>query len=178
MALVVKDIGGTVALQSVFDAQTFQASSTANNADTLTGNTIDRNAFSRRYLSVKVGLAIAGALGTATSGLNFAGGSVGMQHSSDGSSWANYSTDRNGTRLYYGTSSGGLTAGATAPAASTSTSTGYRGVVDANFDISRARRYIRFTFAPNVGSTSSGSANTMQVAGIAVLGGADLLPAT
>lgn len=137
-----------------------QTSGTA--ATTQDGLTIDRNESGlRRYYSCKLVAAFsftaASSQRTATLGIN-------CQHSSDGTSWDNYSTASVPTAVTFGTSS---TAGYT---------TEYK-TVEQSVNLNGARRYIRVQIpAPTFADCSSGQ-GVFSGGAMVVFGGADELPA-
>ena len=141
-----------------------QTSNTA--ATTQDGLTIDRNLSPlKRYYSCKVcigGQFLYGASSAHTAtiaGFTF-------QHSSDGTSWDNYTT--NATTVVWGTS---------AAAASLTTAGTESDELEHNVNLNGARRYVRVQIpAPTFTDCSSGS--VLTIGGTLVFGGADELPAT
>ncbi len=154
-------IRARVALANVSITQT-----SATLATTQDGVTVDRNAAGlRRYYSCKV--IVAGALLGDTSSKT---GSLtlNVQHSSDGTSWDNYSTGTIPTAVVFGATSSGYASGTTA-------GTEYN-TVEQSVNLNGARRYIRVQVpAPTYPSCSSGV--QLNVSGIIVFGGGDELPA-
>lgn len=148
-------IKGVMATTSLAISQT---SNTA--ATTQDGLTIDRNtAGLRRYYSAK---AIAAFSFLAASSQTVATIGINVQHSSDGTSWDNYSTGTVPTAVAFGTTAGG--------------STDYD-TVEQSVNLVGARRYLRVQIpAPTYAGSSSG-AGTFTGGAILVFGGADELPA-
>jgi hypothetical protein len=125
---------------------------------TSTGITIDRQAFGRQYYSA-----------AALIHASFAGStqqvatvSVSFQHSSDGTSWDNFSTGSNVSKTIGST---GATGAQTLD-----------DVVNAPVRLLSARRYIRVQTVPTFSLTTSG--DSVVLSGVLALGGADELPAT
>lgn len=125
---------------------------------TSNGITIDRQAFGRQYYSAAA-LIQARFAGSTQATVSLA---VSFQHSSDGSSWDNYSTDRNVTKVVGST---GATGAQT-----------LNDVVNAPVSLRAARRYVRVNVVPTFSLTTSG--DNVQLSGALALGGADELPAT
>jgi hypothetical protein len=122
------------------------------------GVTIDRQALSRQYYSCRS--VIVGQLnGTTVQRVSLG---AGIQHSSDGSSWDNYSTGTNQS------GSIGSSSAATTQAVS--------GVAEQVVNLRMARRYIRQQATPTFVSTSSGDSFAMQ--GVVVFGGGDEEPSS
>jgi hypothetical protein len=130
-------------------------------ATTQDGVTIDRNAAGlRRYYSCKA--IVSGVFVGATTAKS-ATLLLNVQHSSDGTSWDNYST---------GTAPAAVTLG---PTSNSTNGTEY-GTIEQSVNLNGARRYLRVQIPPTVYSDcSSGSAFTGH--GVIVFGGADELPA-
>lgn len=133
-----------------------QTSNTA--ATTQDGLTIDRNESGRRrYYSCKAGLI---ASFTAASSARTASVAVNVQHSSDGTSWDNWTT---GVAQAFGSTAG--------------TATTYYQEAQTSVNLAGARRYIRVQIpAPTYSDCSSGQ-GVFSGQGVIVFGGADLLPA-
>ncbi len=160
------NIGARIRSRVAITAIVTQSSATL--ATTQDGLTVDRNeAGLRRYYSCKacVGGTLLYAASSAHTGtipsLNF-------QHSSDGTSWDNYSTGTVPAAVIFGaTSSGfaGLTTAGTQP-----------NTIEQSVNLNGARRYIRIQIgAPTFTDCSSGS--VLTVGGLIVFGGADELAA-
>jgi hypothetical protein len=91
-----------------------------------------------------------------------------VQHSSDGTSWDNYSTGTVPTAAAFGSTSTGGSTGTTG-------GTAYN-TVEQSINLNGARRYVRIQVpAPTFQDCSSGS--VLAFAGTLVFGGADELPA-
>jgi len=123
------------------------------------GGTIDRLAYSRRYYSAKSigrGLLVASTQGAGTLAASF-------QHSSDGTSWDNYSTATNASKAFGSTGT-------------TGSNTGVSDVVEQPVSLAGARRYIRQVLTPSFPSGTSG--DSFSYSGVVVLGGSDELPNT
>lgn len=128
--------------------------SSAAAAGASTGESIDRNASGfRRYYSCKLivsGKFIGGS--TAKTGIL----APAFQHSSDGTSWDNYSTDTAQSVTFTGTTE--------------------INTVEQSVNLNGARQYVRVSLpAPTFSDCSSGS--HFAVHGVMVFGGADELPA-
>jgi hypothetical protein len=142
-----------------------QSSATA--ATTQDGVTIDRNESGlRRYYSCKA--VVGGQFLYAASSASIATvSSLNFQHSSDGTSWDNFSTATAPSAVVWGSSSGaavGTTAGTAV------------NEIEQSVNLNGARRYVRIQVpAPTFGDCSSG--RVLTVAGVLVFGGADELPA-
>ena len=154
-------IRGRHALANVAITQTSAAAAT-----TQDGNSIDRNASGlRRYYSCKaiVSAALTGATSSVTASIT-----LNFQHSSDGTSWENYSTATVPTAVVWGATSSGYAGGTTA-------GTEY-GTIEQSVNLNGARRYVRIQVgAPTYPTCSSGTFLTGH--GVLVFGGADELPA-
>lgn len=122
------------------------------------GVTIDRQAYSRQFHSVQ----IAALIRLAGSTVQASTVTVGLQHSSDGSSWDNYSTGRTVSRASGSTSATGAQT--------------VNDVAQAGFSLQNCRRYIRAVVTPAFAATTSG--DSVALSAIANLGGANELPAT
>jgi hypothetical protein len=133
--------------------------STATAATTQDGLTIDRTLLGRRYYSCKAIAAfgyLPAATGTqATLGINF-------QHSSDGTSWDNFSTGTVPTAITFGNT--------------TVATTDYK-TVEQSVNLTGARRYVRMQVPPPTYGTSSSGQGVFSGAGVIVFGGADELVA-
>jgi len=131
-----------------------------------TGEAVDRNAVGlRRYYSCKA--AITGFF-SAGSSAKFARVTMNVQHSSDGTSWDNYSTDTVPALANWGASSSGY--------ASLSTAGAETGSAEQSVNLNGARRYLRIQLAaPTYQDCSSGM--QLNAHGVFVFGGADELPA-
>ena len=138
------------------------AQTSASAATTQDGLTIDRTGLPRRFYSAKAvaafGYLAASTQTVATLSLNF-------QHSSDGSSWDNYSTATVPTAATFGTSAAGG-------------GTTYYGVVSQSVNLNGARRYVRVQVpAPTYANCSSGQG--VFSGGVTVIfGGPDTYPAS
>lgn len=141
-----------------------QSSAAAPSAST--GEAVDRNESGlRRYYSCA---AVVTGFFTAGSSAKTASATLTFQHSSDGTSWDNYSTATNPTAVVWGATSSGYAGGSTAGTETDS--------VKMNVNLNGARRYVRIQVpAPTFSDCSSGS--VLNVQGIIVFGGADELPA-
>jgi hypothetical protein len=140
--------------------------SSAAASTTQDGITIDRLAQGlRRYYSAKA--VVSGAyLGNSSMATAYVG--INVQHSSDGTSWDNYSTQTvptAGTYLW-GSTSGGIntTAGAA------------YGTVEQSVNLNGARRYIRIQVPSGVASADCSSGHAFTAHGVLIFGGADELP--
>lgn len=125
----------------------------------INGLTIDRLALGRRYQScrsVVQGRLVGSTQQTVSLTKTF-------QHSSDGTSWDNYSTATNPAAVAIGST--GSTAAQTTD-----------GVVEQTINLRAARRYVRQVLAAPAFSLSS-SGDTLTVAGTVVFAGADENPA-
>ncbi len=135
------------------------AQTSAAAATTQDGLTVDRQETGRkRYYSCKAIAAFqytaASSLRTATMGINF-------QHSSDGTSWDNYSTATVPTVVTFGATSGSL-------------STDYD-TIEQSVNLNGARRYVRVQIpAPTYADCSSGQ-GVFSGQAIIVFGGGDQL---
>jgi hypothetical protein len=125
---------------------------------TQNGPTIDRLAMDRRYYSCKS--IVRGRFLAST--VNAVSLAISMQHSSDGTSWDNFSSQNNA-------------AGALGSTGATGAQT-VEGVAEAHFSLVGARRYIRQVLVPTFTSATSGDSLYNQ--GSIVLTGADELPNT
>ncbi len=147
----IKAVMGTTTLSI---AQTSAAAAT-----TQDGLTIDRNLTGlRRYYSCK---AIAALAYTASNSSRTATVSVNFQHSSDGTSWDNYSTATVPT-VTFGADTGGTTDFDT---------------VEQSVNLNKARRYVRMQVLAPTFVTSSSGQGVFSGGGVIVFGGADELPA-
>lgn len=135
-------------------------------ATTQDGVTIDRNESGlRRYYSCK---AVVSAAFTAGSSLTKATMTLNFQHSSDGTSWDNYSTGTVPSAVQWGATSSGNSAGSTG-------GTEYD-TVEQSVNLNGARRYVRIQVpAPTFADCSSGQ--SFAAHGVVVFGGPDELPA-
>jgi hypothetical protein len=160
------NIGARIKGVTALATQITQTSNTA--ATTQDGLTIDRNASGlRRYYSCK--FSVTGQFLYAASSAHIATiASLNTQHSSDGTSWDNYSTATAPTAaVTWGSSSGGAV-GTTAGNAP--------GVIEQSVNLVGARRFIRVQIpAPTFSDCSSGS--VLSIGAVCVFGGADTLPA-
>ncbi len=148
-------IKGVVASTSLSIAQTSAAGAT-----TQDGLTVDRTTLGRRYYSAK---AIAAFSFTAASSMRTATVAINVQHSSDGTSWDNYSTATVPTAIVFGATSGSL-------------STDYK-TVEQSVNLNGARRYLRVQIpAPTFADCSSGQ-GVFSGGALLVFGGGDELPA-
>lgn len=159
------NVGSRIKGRTAMAVQVTQTSNTA--ATTQDGLTIDRNESGlRRYYSCKV--IVGGQFLYAASSAHIATvASLNFQHSSDGTSWDNFSTGSAPSAVTWGSSSGGAvgTTAGTAP-----------GVIEQSVNLNGARRYLRVQVpAPTFSDCSSGS--VLSLAGVLVFGGADELPA-
>lgn len=140
--------------------------SSAAAASATTGEAVDRNESGlRRYYSCA---AVLTGFFTGGSSLATATATLTLQHSSDGTSWDNYSTATNPAVVQWGATSSGNSANSTAGTETDS--------VKMNVNLNGARRYLRIQVpAPTFSDCSSGK--SLAVQGIIVFGGADELPA-
>jgi hypothetical protein len=131
-----------------------------------TGEAVDRNESGlRRYYSCA---AVVTGFYSAGSSQQTASATLTFQHSSDGTSWDNYSTATNPSVVVWGATSSGYASGTTAGTETDS--------VKMNINLNGARRYVRIQVpAPTYSDCSSGK--QLNVQGIIVFGGADELPA-
>lgn len=161
------DIGSYV---RVFTAQANFGTTQGSDDAALTtqdGDTIDRDEDGlRRYYSCK---AVVSAHLTADSSQRTATMVINVQHSSDGTSWDNFSTATNPDAVTWGSTSTGGDAGTTGGTAN--------GVVSQNVNLQGARQFIRVQLpAPTFPDCSSSIILTGH--GVVVFGGGDELPAT
>ena len=160
------DIGSKVKGVTALATQITQTSNTA--ATTQDGLTIDRNESGRkRYYSCK--FSVTGQFLYGASSAHIATiASLNVQHSSDGTSWDNYSPATAPSAVTWGSSSGGAV-GTTAGNAANS--------IEQSVNLVGARRYIRVQIpAPTFSDCSSGS--VLSIGAVCIFGGADLLPPT
>lgn len=147
-------IKGVVGSTSLSISQT-----TAAGATTQDGLTIDRTLLGRRYYSCKgvaaFSFTAANSSRTATVGIN-------CQHSSDGTSWDNYSTGTVPTVKTFGADTGGTTDYDT---------------VEQSVNLNGARQYIRFQVPAPTYATSSSGMGVFSGQLVVVFGGGDELPA-
>jgi hypothetical protein len=145
-------IKAVLATSSLSLAQTSGAA-----VSTQDGQTIDRTLLARRYYSCKV----IGAFGyVASATARTASLTVGLQHSSDGTSWDNHTT---GATVTFGNSTAGTTDYKTA---------------ETSVNLNGARRYVRMTItAPTYSDCSSGQ-GVFSGQGVIVFGGGDELVAS
>jgi hypothetical protein len=122
----------------------------------LTGATIDRLALGRLYYSCR-SIGKGRFVGSSVQGMNLA---ASFQHSSDGTSWDNYSTATNATAAIGSSGATGAQA--------------VEGVVEQPVSLVGARRYIRQVLTPSFTSGTSG--DNGYVSGEVVFGGADEKP--
>lgn len=122
------------------------------------GITIDRLALGRRYQSCRS--AIQGRLTASTA--QAAQVTPTFQHSSDGTSWDNFSTATNPALTGIGST------------ASTGASQSTDGVAEQAVDLRGARRYVRQV--GTVAFTLTTSGDSLAVSGMVIFGGADELP--
>lgn len=160
------NIGARVKTRTAIATAFSQTSAAA--GTTQDGLTIDRNESGlRRYYSCKA--AVGGQYLYAASSAHVATvASLNFQHSSDGTSWDNYSTATVPSAATWGSTAVGNAVGTTAGTAP--------GVIEQSVNLNGARRYIRVQVpAPSFTDCSSG--NVLTLAGVIVFGGADELPA-
>lgn len=148
------DIGRQIKAQAgVVPTVTPSSSGAATN-----GVTIDRQALGRQYYSCKsIGRAL------------FAGSTQGaaalaasFQHSSDGTSWDNYSSATNASKAFGSTGT-------------TGSNTGINDCVEQPVSLAGARRYVRQVLTPTFSGGTSG--DSLSFSGVVVFGGADEQPA-
>lgn len=161
------NIGARIRTRTALAVAVTQTSAAA--ATTQDGLTIDRNESGlRRYYSCKA--CIGGQFLYPSSSAHIATiASLNFQHSSDGTSWDNYSTATVPTAsVVFGATSAGNAALTTAGNESDQ--------IEMSVNLNGARRYIRVQVpAPTFTDCSSGSVLTLG--GLIVFGGADELPA-
>lgn len=144
----------------------YQTTHTSAAADTTQdGITIDRqDANYRHYYCAK---AIVSASFQAGSSQRTAVMSLNVQHSSDGTSWDNYST---------GTVPSNVTLGSSSTGGSTGTTGGNEyATIEQPVNLQMARRYVRIQL-PVPTFTDCSSGNTLNVHGVMVFGGGDEAP--
>ncbi len=160
------NVGSRIKARTALATVITQTSATL--ATTQDGLTIDRNESGlKRYYSCKV--CVGGQLLYAASSAHTATiSSIVFQHSSDGTSWDNYSTANAPASTIWGATSSGfasLTTAGTEPK-----------MIEQSVNLNGARRYVRVQVpAPTFTDCSSGS--TLSLAAVIVFGGADELPA-
>lgn len=160
------NIGARIKSKTAMAIQVTQTSTAA--ATTQDGLTIDRQEsglghyYSAKAIVCAQFLYAASSAHTATlTGLNF-------QHSSDGTSWDNYSTATVPSSVVIGATSAGHTHGTTGGTANNE--------IEQSVNLVGARRYVRVQLpAPTFSDCSSGS--VLTVAGVLVFGGPDTFPA-
>ena len=159
------NVGARIKGKVSFGGQITQTSNAA--ATTQDGVSVDRNESGlRRYYSAKA--IVAGTFLYGASSAHTASVSINVQHSSDGTSWENYSTATVPANVVWGATSSGYAGGTTA---GTEADT-----VEQSVNLNGARRYLRIQIpAPTFSDCSSGSVLTLT--GMFVFGGADTLPA-
>lgn len=160
------NVGARIKGVTALAAQITQTSNAA--ATTQDGLTIDRLESGRnQYYSCKFvvgGQFLYGASSAHTAVV----ASLNVQHSSDGTSWDNYSTATVPSSVTWGSTAVGNTAGTTAGTAENE--------IEQSVNLVGARRYIRVQIpAPTFSDCSSGS--VLTVGAVCVLGGSDKLPA-
>lgn len=160
------NVGARIKGVTAMAVQVTQTSAAA--PTTQDGLTIDRNASGlRRYYSCKFSVGAQFLYG-ASSAHTATVASLNVQHSSDGTSWDNYSTATVPTAVTWGATSAGYAGLTTAGTESD--------VIEQSVNLNGARRYIRVQLpAPTFSDCSSGS--VLTVAGMCIFGGADELPA-
>jgi len=159
------NVGARIKGKTALAVQITQTSNTA--ATTQDGLTVDRNLSPlKRYYSCKVqigGQFLYGASSAHTASI----AGFTFQHSSDGTSWDNYTT--NASTVIWGATSSGYAGGTTAGTESDE--------LEHNVNLNGARRYVRVQIpAPTFTDCSSGS--VLTIGGTITFGGADELPAT
>jgi hypothetical protein len=160
------NIGSRIRSKVAITASVTQSSAAL--ATTQDGLTVDRNqAGLRRYYSCKA--CVAGTLLYAASSAHTATiPSLNFQHSSDGTSWDNYSTGTVPAAVIWGATSSGY--------AGVTTAGNEPNTIEQSVNLNGARRYVRIQIgAPTFTDCSSGS--VLTVGGVIVFGGADELPA-
>jgi hypothetical protein len=126
---------------------------------TANGATIDRQALDRRYYSAK---SFVRGRFTSTGTVNSVTAALTFQHSSDGTSWDNYSTATNASKTFGSTGATGAQA--------------VEDVAEQPISLVGARRYIRQVMVPTFASATSGDSFGYQ--GTVLLTGADETPNT
>lgn len=124
----------------------------------LTGATIDRQSFDRRYYSCRSlgrGRFVGSSVANVSIGMSF-------QHSSDGTSWDNFSTATNASAAIGSTGATGAQAA--------------EGQAEQPVSLVGARRYIRQVLTPTFSSGTSG--DNAYFSGSVILAGADEWPNT
>lgn len=155
MSLEAYNVGKFIRVQPGLNPTTVPSSS---GGATSNGLTIDRLALNRRYYSCKSAVT-ARLTGSTQQALSLA---ATFQHSSDGTSWDNFSTATNATG----------TVGSTGATGAQSTD----GVVEQVVNLRSARRYVRQVVVPTFTLTTSG--DNAILAGVVVFGGADENPSS
>ena len=147
----VKSLPGTTSLSI---GQTSAAAAT-----TQDGLTIDRYQLARRYYSCKAAFVASFVGGTSAKTASL---TLNFQHSSDGTSWDNFSTGTVPSAVAFGNSTAGTT--------------DYKSV-EQSVNLIGARRYVRMQIpAPTYSDCSSGG-GTFSGMGVMIFGGADEAPA-
>ncbi len=122
------------------------------------GATIDRQGLARHYYSCRSvghGRLVGSTVQAVTVAMSF-------QHSSDGTSWDNFSTDTNASAAIGSTGATGAQA--------------VEGVAEQAVNLRSARRYVRQVLTPTFASATSG--DVAYFSGEVVFGGADELPSS
>ena len=158
-----RDIGALIAGVQALDVQNALGASSTSNGDTFSGRAIDRTALNRRFLACKVLIPFNAAAQAASSAKTLTM-TISMQDSTSGSTWDSYSTDKSVTQTF--------------SSAANTTSTAFRGVGQAGFDLTRARQFVRVQVVPTLDASSSGTASAVSLAGLLAMALGEGEPAT
>lgn len=159
------NVGARIKGKVAFSNASFAPTSNGAALTTADGVTVDRNESGlRRYYSAK---AIVAGTWTAGSSQNTQTLTLNFQHSSDGTSWDNFSTGTAPSAVWGSSSTGGSTG--------TTGGTAYQ-TVEQSVNLNGARRYVRIQI-PVPTFTDCSSGRSLSYAGVLVFGGADELPA-
>ncbi len=157
------NIGTRIRVRTGLPNTSFTQSSAALST-TQDGITVDRLATGlRRYYSCKIALS---GIFTANASQATAVAKIALQHSSDGTSWDNFSTGNTGAQ--WGTSSSGNTL---------TTTSGVEGTVEQSVNLNGARRYLRVQIPTGIVYTDCSSGSAIVGHAVVIFGGADELPA-
>jgi len=160
------DIGSRIKVKTALENYATTNDSDGAALTTQDGITIDRQESGLgHYYSCKA--AVSGAF-TAASSQRTVTATLEFQHSSDGTSWEDFSTATAGSVTWGSTSTGGSTG--------TTAGTDYA-AVEQKVNLRTARRYIRVSLPP-VAFADCSSGYELNVHGVVVFGGADELPAS
>lgn len=163
MALVMKDVGNEIDVIAGGGVPTTSAFFTAGGSTTYTGYTIDRLALGRRYLSAKAAVLVSGVFtGSSGTPTHTVLATVRMFDSPTSTAWTAYGSSQDASYAWTATSSGQM-----------------RASLNTRWDLSRARRYVRWQYdgLAVTGSVSSSGLENAIMHGLAVvLGGAEQVP--